>query len=182
MINFLMDHVLSGPEIERIADAIMEYQRKEQDSSPLRAMEQDLRSVERKITNINNAIADGIWNSSTSVVLSGLEETAANLRRSIESRKYAEGKLMDRDFVLFFLTKFSTMNRLDQHDRKILINVFLNSVYVYDDHFRIFVNTSDTDVIIPFSDLPPDCSDSVSVGLPVQIHPNTLIIQYVVRV
>ena len=181
VINFLMDHVLSGPEIERIADAIMEYQKQEQESSPLRAMEQDLRAVERKISNINNAIADGIWNSSTSVVLSGLEETAANLRRSIESRKYAEGKVMDRDFVLFFLTKFSTMNRLDAHDRKILINVFLNSVYVYDDHFRIFVNTSDTDVIIPFSDLPPDCSDNVSVGLPVQIHPNTLVIQYVVR-
>ena len=181
IINYLLDHVLSGPEIERVADAIMEYQQKEQDSSPLRAMEQDLRAVERKISNINNAIADGIWNSSTSVVLSGLEETAATLRRSIESRKYAEGKLMDRDFVLFVLTKFSTMNRLDQHDRKILINVFLNSVYVYDDHFRIFVNTSDTDMIIPFSDLPPDCSDNVSLGLPLQIHPNTLIIQYVVR-
>ena len=100
-------------------------------------------------------------------------------------RKYAEGKLMDRDFVLFFLTKFSTMNRLDAHDRKILINVFLNSVYVYDDHYRIFVNTSDDCVTIPFSDLPPD-DPAVRIAFPQSCQPKyirtTPIIQYVVRV
>ena len=184
VINFLMDHVLSGPEIERIADAVMEYQRKQQDSSPLRAMESELRETERKISNTNRAIAEGIFTSSTIIMLQDLEKTAASLRLSIESRKYAEGKLLDRDFVLFFLTQFSTMNRLDPHDRKVLIRVFLNSIYVYDDHYRIFINTSDSDTIIPFSDLPPDDS-SVRITSPLLCQPKyirtTPLIQYIVR-
>ena len=182
VINFLLDHVLTGPEMERIADAIMEFQRKEQDSSPLRAMEQQLRETERKIDNINRAIAEGVFSASTASMLQSLESTASDLRLSIESRRYAEGRLMDRDFVLFFLTGFSTMNRLDPHDRKILIKVFLNSIYVYDDHYRILVNTSDTETVIPFSDLPPDPprSDKVCSVLPMQTHPNTVLVQYVV--
>ena len=183
VVNFLLDHVLSGPEMERIADAILEYQQHEQDSSPLRAMEKELQETERKISNTNRAIAEGIFISSTIDMLHQLQDTAASLRLSIESRKYAEGKILDRDFILFFLTGFTTMDRTDPHDRRTLINVFLNSVYVYDDHYRILVNTSDADISIPFQDLPPEpsCSDSVCSVLPVRTHPNTLLVQYVVR-
>ena len=162
----------------------MEYQRKQKDSSPLRAMESELRETERKISNTNRAIAEGIFTSSTVTMLQDLENTAASLRRSIESRKYAEGKLLDRDFVLFFLTQFSTMDRTDPHDRKILIKVFLNSIYVYDDHFRIFINTSDNQTIIPFSDLPPD-DPTVRTSFPTLCQwkhiRTTLLIQYVIR-
>ena len=183
VINFLLDHVLSGPEMDRIADAIVEYQKQEHDSSPLRAMESELRDTERKISNTNRAIAEGIFTSSTVEMLQELEKTASSLRLSIESRKYAEGKLLDRDFILFFLTGFTTMNREDPHDRRILIKVFLNSIYVFDDHYRILVNTSDNETIIPFADLPPEpeCSDSISPGLPLEIHPNTVLVQYVIR-
>ena len=169
--------------MELIADAIMEYQRQEADSSPLRAMEKELRDTERKISNTNRAIAEGIFTGSTVSMLQELEKTAASLRLSIESRKYAEGQLLDRDRVLFFLTAFASMDRTDPHDRKTLINVFLNSVYVYDDHYRILVNTSDNETIIPFADLPPDsqCSDSVCLVLPTETHPNHVVIQYVVR-
>jgi len=183
VINFLLDHVLSGPEMERIADAIMEYQRKESDSSPLRAMERELQETERKISNTNRAIAEGIFTGSTVAMLQQLEKTAADLRLSIESRKYAEGQLLDRDRVFFFLTAFSTMDRTDPHDRRTLVHVFLNSVYVYDDHCRILVNTSDDDSIIPFADLPPEPSgsDIVCSVLPPATHPNHVLIQYVVR-
>ena len=183
VVDFLLDHVLSGPEMELIADAIMEYQKKQQDSSPLRAMESELRETERKIINTNRAISEGIFTSSTITMLQDLEKTAASLRLSIESRKYAEGKLLDRDFVLFFLTQFSTMDRTDPHDRRTLIKVFLNSIYVFDDHYRILVNTSDNDTIIPFQDLPPEpsCSDTVCSVLPTKIHPNTVLVQYIVR-
>lgn len=183
VINFLMDHVLSGPEMERIADMILEYQKKEADSSPLRSMEKELKDVERKISNTNRAIAEGVFSTSTITMLHTLENTAASLRLSIESRKYAEGQLLDRDRILFFLTGFSRMNREDPHDRRLLIRLFLNSVYVYDDHYRILVNTSDDDTIIPFADLPPEpeCSDSVSCSLLKRTHPNTILMEFTVR-
>ena len=183
VISFLLDHVLTPSEMERIADAIMEHQRKEQESSPLRAMEKELQETVRKIANINNAIAEGIYTSSTAAMLQQLEDTAASLRRSVDSRRYAEGQLMDRDFVLFFLAKFAGMDRSDPRDRKLLINTFLNSVYVYDDHYRIFINTSDNPTTIPFSDLPPD--DPVRTDSPTVCqckHARTFpVLQYIVR-
>ena len=183
VINFLLDQVLSGPEMERIADMILEYQKKEADSSPLRAMEKELQDVERKISNTNRAIAEGVFSTSTITMLHNLENTAASLRLSIESRRYAEGQLLDRDRILFFLTTFSRMNREDPHDRRLLIRLFLNSVYVYDDHYRILVNTSDDDTIIPFADLPPEekSSDSVSCRLLKLIHPNSVLMEFSVR-
>ena len=183
VINFLLDHVLSESEMERIADMILDYQKKEADSSPLRSMESELKDVERKISNTNRAIAEGVFSSSTITMLHTLENTAASLRLSIESRKYAEGQLLDRDRILFFLSTFSQMNRQDPHDRRLLIRTFLNSVYVYDDHYRILVNTSDDDTIIPFADLPPEeeCSDSVSCRLLKLTHPNSVLMEFSVR-
>ena len=187
IINFLLDHVLTGPMIEQIADLILEYQKNEAASSPLRSMEQELASVERKITNTNRAISEGVFTGSTLAMLKTLENTSATLRLSIESRKFAEAQLLDRDKILYFLTAFADMDRTDPHDRRTLIRVFLNSVYVYDDHLRILVNTSDNDTIIPLKDLPPEpdsgpkCSDSYSWGLLKPSHPNTLLVEYIVR-
>ena len=122
----------------------------------VRKMEKQLKETERKIENINKAIAEGAYSSSTGTMLRALENTAAQLRLSIESRKYAEGQLMDRDRILFYLTTFSRLNREDPHDRRLLIRTFLNAVYVYDDHLRVLVNTSDECVQIPFEELPPE--------------------------
>lgn len=182
VVNFLLDHVLSGPEMERIAESILDYQKKQAASSPIRSMESELRSTERKISNVNRAIAEGVFSSSTLEMLHQLEATASSLRLSIEARRYAEGQLLDRSRILFFLNGFATMDRADPHDRRTLINVFLNCVYVYDDHFRILVNTSDNETVVPFSDLPPEpeSSDSVSPGLLLQTHPNSLVVQYVI--
>lgn len=168
VINFLLDHVLAGPETERIADCVLKAMKERADSSPLRAMENELRDTERRISNTNRAIAEGVFTSSTLEMLRDLENTAASLRLSIESHRYAEGQLLDRDRILFFLSQFRNLDRKDPHDRSFLINTFVNSVYVYDDHFRVLVNATEASVQIPFKDLPPDepCSDSVSPGVP----------------
>lgn len=180
VFNFLLDSVLSGPNIEKIADAILEAQKQRSSASPLRAMESELANTERKISNTNRAIAEGIFSSSTIEMLHSLEETAASLRLSIESRRYAEGQLLDRDRIIFFLTQFSSLDRNNTEDRRFLINTFLNAVYVYDDHLKIVVNTSEISAQLPLSDLPPDspCSDNVCSVLLPQIHPNSVLLMY----
>ena len=183
VINFLLDDVLSGPHIEEIADTILDAQKQRASASPIRSMESELRETERKISNTNRAIAEGVFSSSTIEMLNALEETASRLRLSIEARRYAEGQLMDRDRIIYFLTGFSNLDRSNLSDRRFLIRTFLNSVYVYDDHLRILVNTSENDIQIPLESLPPEpeSSDTIfSVLLP-EIHPNSAIVSYVVR-
>lgn len=178
VVSFVLDHVLSDAEIGKIADAVMALQAEELKRSPLAAMEAEHREVTKKIDNINNAIAAGIWNSSTSVMLKGLEDEAETLRVSIETLRYSQAQLIDRDRVLFFLHRFTAGDRNDPLLRHSIIETFINSVYVYDDHLKIIINNVEGNERIPFSDLPPECSEDNNSGLPTVSHPNPRITIY----
>ena len=183
VISFLLDQVLSGPETEKIADAVEQAMKERADASPLRAMESELRDTERKISNTSRAIAEGGTTVTLVSMLRSLEDTAASLRISIDARRYAESKLLDRDQILFFLQQFSHLDRTDPHDRKFLIRVFLNSVYVYDDHLLILINATESTLQLSFSDIPDDLkgSDSVSCVLLYAIQTNSLAVAFVLR-
>jgi len=178
VVSFVLDHVLSDAEIGKIADAVMALQAEELKRSPLAAMEAEHREVTKKIDNINNAIASGIWNSSTSVMLKGLEDEAETLRVSIETLRYSQAQLVDRDRVLFFLHQFTKGDRDDPLLRRKVIDTFVNSVYVYDDHLKIVINNVEGNNRIPLADLPPECSESDNSGLPTVLHPNPRITIY----
>ena len=178
VVSFVLDHVLSDAEIGKIADAVMALQAEEMKRSPLAAMETEHREITKKIDNINNAIAAGIWNSSTSVKLKELEDAAETLRVSIETLRYSQAQLIDRDRVLFFLHRFTIGDRNDPLLRRSIIETFINSVYVYDDHLKIIINNVEGNERIPFSDLPPECSESDNSGLPDVSHPNPRITIY----
>lgn len=177
VVDFVLDHVLSEENIGRTADAIMALQEEEMKSSPLASMEAEYRETKKKIDNINNAIAAGIWNSSTSAMLKDLEDAADSLRQSVEMLRYSQSQLLDRDRVIFFLHRFTKSDRSDPLLRRHVIDTFLNTVYVFDDHLDIVTNNREGNERFPLSDLSPDpfpdCSDSFMSGVPAVLHPNT---------
>ena len=178
VVSFVLDQVLCDEEIGRIADAVMALQAEEMKRSPLAAMEAEYAETKKKIDNINNAIAAGIWNSSTSVMLKELEDAAESLRSSIEPLRYSQSQLMDRDRVLFFLHRFTTGDRNDPLLRRSIIDTFINSVYVFDDHLKIVINNVEGNRRLPLADLPPDSSDTDNSGLPDVSRPNPRITIY----
>ena len=182
VVSFVLDHVLRDSEIEKIADAVMALQADEMKSSPLAAMEAEHREITKKIDNINNAIAAGIWNSSTSVKLKELEDAAETLRVSIETLRYSQSQLLDRDRVLFFLHRFTTGDRNDPLLRRSIIETFINAVYVYDDHLRIVINNVEGNERIPLADLPDESSDNDNSGLPIVSRPNPRITIYQIAI
>ena len=178
VVDFVLDHVLSDAQIEKTADAVMALQAEEMKASPLAAMEAERAEVMKKIQNINNAIAAGIWNSSTSAMLRDLEDQAVDLRVSCETLRYSQAQLMDRDRVLFFLRRFTKGDRTDPALRRHIIETFVNAVYVFDDHLKLVINNCENNERIPLADLPPDCSDSVPSGVLIVTHPNTRVTVY----
>ena len=180
VIDFVLDHVLSDDQIEKTVDVIMALQAEEMKSSPLAAMEAEYAEVKKKIRNINDAIAAGIWNSSTSAVLKELEDQAEDLRVSVETLRYSQSQLLDHDRVLFFLHRFTKGDRNDPLLRRHVIDTFINAVYVFDDHLDIVTNNREGNQRFPLEDLPDpsECSDSVSSGVPSVLHPNTRITIY----
>ena len=182
VISFVLDYVLSDAQIQKTVDAIIALQAEELKSSPLSAMEAELSEVQKKIDNINDAIAAGIWNSSTSSRLKVLEDSAETLRQNVETLRYSQTQLMDPDRVRFFLHRFTNGNRDDPLLRRHIIETFINSVYVFDDHLDIVTNNIDGNTRVPLEDLPDDfpeeSSDILNSGLPVVSRPNSRITVY----
>ena len=181
VIGFILDHVLSDEHIEKTADAVLALQAEEMKHSPLSAMEAEHAEVLKKIRNINDAIAAGIWNASTSAMLKDLEDNAENLRVSIETLKYSQAQLLDKDRVLFFLHQFTKGDRSDPSLRRHIIETFVNAVYVYDDHLKIVTNNCEGNQRVPLEALPL-CSDNDNNGVPTVTHPNFRITIYSVAI
>ena len=184
VVDFVLDHVLSDEQIEQTADAVMALQAEELKRSPLAAMESERSEILKKIQNINNAIAAGIWNSSTSAMLKDLEDQAEDLRVSVETLRYSQAQLLDRDRVIFFLHRFTKGDRNDPLLRRHVIETFVNAVYVYDDHLKLVINNCEGNQRVPLADLPEDSpgSDNVTDGVLFVTHPNTRVTVYRIAV
>lgn len=182
VLDFVYDRCLSGPEREKIADAIIQAQREYDKSSPRAALESELKDTEKRISNINDAIEQGIWNSSTSLRLKSLEDSAESLRRSLAELDFSRAQLLDRNRILFFLDKMSKYDRNNPDRQKQLIQTFINSVFVYDDKLKIVINAVEGNSTISLSDLPSEGSDSETLSPPFVSHPNRRIVIYTIPI
>lgn len=178
VVDFVLDYVLSDEQIEKTADAVMKLQAEEATVSPLGAMEAEYAEIKKQIDNINNAIAAGIWNASTSQKLKTLEDSAETLRFSIDSLKYSQEQLLDHDRVIFFLRQFTKGDRNDPLLRRHIIETFINAVYLYDDHVDIVTNNVENNDRFKLDAVPDECSDDNMLGVPIVLHPNTLVTIY----
>ena len=178
VISFVLDYVLSDSQIEKTADVVMALQAEEMKTSPLAAMEAEYEEAKKKVDNVNKAIAAGIWNASTASMLKELEDEAETLRVSCETLRYSQSQLLDRDRVLFFLRQFTKGDRSDPLLRRHIIETFINAVYVFDDHLKLVINNCENNERFPLDDLPDDCSDNDTSGVPNVLHPNTQVTIY----
>lgn len=181
VLNFIYNHCLSGPEQEKIADAILAAQKEYDKTSPRAALEAELKETERKIANVNNAIENGIWNASTSVRLKSLEDSAASLRASIAELDFSQSQLLDRDRILYFLHRMAGYDRNNPDRQRQLIQTFINAVFVYDDKLKIVINAVENTSTVTLETV-SQCSDSDSVGVLTIPHPNTRVVVYTVAV
>ena len=182
VVDFILDHVLSDEQIEKTADAVMALQAEELRHSPLAAMEAERKEVLAQIDNINNAIAAGVWSSTTVVKLRELEASAETLRVSIDTLRFSQSQLIDRDRVLFFLHRFTKGNRNDPLLRRHIIETFVNAVFVFDDHLTLVINNVEGNQRIPLEALPPDGSDKSNTGVLFVTHPNSRVTVYRIAV
>ena len=182
VLDFIYDRCLTGPEQEKIADAILEAQKAYDQSSPRAAMQEELKATEKKINNINDAIAEGIWNSSTSIRLKALEDSAEKLRSSLAEMEFSRSQLLDRDRILFFLQKMAKYNR-DNPDRQYqLIQTFVNAVFVFDDgRLKIAINAVEGQATVQLGDV-IESSDNDPIGVLSGSHPNPRVLIYTIAV
>ena len=161
VVNATMAKVMDDNFVEYIADAVMDLQGKE--SSELPALRKQLEETERGITNMLNAIQMGIINQSTKQRLDELEERKKDIELHIIQEEIKK-PLLSREDVTFWICRFRKLDVSKLDERRRLIDSFVNSVTIFDDHILITFNYKEGETRLNFSDI--ESSDLKSVGGP----------------
>ena len=158
VIDETMKIVMDDKAIEAIVPMVMDLQEQENTSLPL--YEKQLQEANKGIQNLLNAIQQGVLTPSTKSRLEELEANKEDLEIKIASEKLVSPKL-DAEFVKFWLHRFRKLDVRQQSHRKMLIDTFINAIYLYDDKIIITFNYKDTTTTITFEDVKGsdlDCS------------------------
>lgn len=138
VVGELVKLIHSDGFIEEVADKVMEYQKREKDRTALNALEARQKENEKAINNMMAAIEAGIITPSTKSRLMELESERANIEKGIARELLSEPQI-ERDQILFFLERFRNGDLDDEEYRIMLVDTFLNSVYLYDDDKLVLV-------------------------------------------
>ena len=116
------------------------------------------RNADTAIQNLLNAIRQGILTKSTKGRLEKLEATKEKLETKIACEKLAKPKV-SAEFMTFWLHRFRKLDVRQKSHRKMLIDTFINAIFLYDDKMVITFNYKDGTDTITFDDLKTALAD-----------------------
>lgn len=130
--------VNSNEFINEVADKVFKYQERERDRSVLDALESRKKENEKAISNMLAAIEAGIITPITKTRLMELESERANVDKGI-AREQIKEPTLTREQIALYLERFKNREVDDESYQLMLIDTFLNSVFLYDDDKLVLV-------------------------------------------
>ena len=132
-----MDMLLDDKQVLRLIDLVMDLQKKENTALPL--LQKQLKETNKAIENLLNAIQQGIFNNLTKERLDTLEQTKSDLETKIAQEEMLRPQLT-REQVAFWMDKFRNLDVSVYEQRQLLVDTFVNSIYLHDDKLIIGFN------------------------------------------
>lgn len=139
IVEAALNHVLKPEVMGWIADAVMAYQARQENSAVLVGLRDDLKETKKSIDNMLKAIEAGIITESTKERLVQLESEKKRIENAICMEETSLTHV-DRDFLMYWMERFRGGSVNDASFRRKVIQSFVNSVYLWDDHLRIAFN------------------------------------------
>ena len=150
VVNATMKMLMSDTTIDAIVSALMTLQDAENVNLPL--YEKQLKETNVAINNLLNAIQSGILNRSTKERFDQLEATRDELENKIAVEKLARPRITEEQ-LRFFLDRFRKLDVRQLSHRRMLIDTFINAVFLYDDKLVLTYNFREGTETITFDDL-----------------------------
>ena len=150
VVGETMKMVMDDKAIEAIVSMLMDLQDRDNVNVPL--YEQQLREADTAISNLLNAIQQGILTRSTKERLEELENRRDELENRLACEKLAKPKV-SAEFMTFWLHRFRKLDVRQQSHRKMLIDTFINAIFLYDDKMVITFNYKEGTKTITFAEL-----------------------------
>ena len=150
VVSATMKMLMNDATIDAIVSALMTLQDAENTALPL--YEKQLREVKSSIDNLLNAIQQGIFTRSTKERLDELETLRDELENKIAVEKLAKPRITEEQ-LRFFLERFRKMDVTRKSQRKMLIDTFVNAIFLYDDKMVLTYNFHESTETITFGEL-----------------------------
>lgn len=151
VIAATMEMIMDDAAIEAIVSMLMDLQ--EQDNSNIPLYEQQLQETNTAIRNLLNAIQQGILTKSTKERLEELEAAKEELEQRLDYEKLSKPPKVSAEFMTFWLHRFRKLDVTKQSHRKMLIDTFINAIYIYDDKMLLTFNYKDGTKTITFGEV-----------------------------
>lgn len=161
VIATIMELITEDDVIEELADRIFDLQNSETHASV--SIQAQIAEVDKKLNNLIEAMAQGIFSQATKKVLDDLEEQKKNLEIEL-FRTEVKNPLLTKEQILFSLYNYRKLDLTTTNGRQRLIDGFVNSIYLYDDHFIITFNYKNQSKTVSFDEV--NSSSLTSTGSP----------------
>ena len=159
VIKETMAMLMDDDMIEAIVSMMMRLQ--DEESTDLPIYEKQLRETETAIDNIITAIMGGISSKALQTKLAQLEAAKEEILIRIDEEKLEKPKI-SADFMTFWLHKFRKLDVTKEAHRQMLVDTFVNAVFLYDDKLLLTFNFKDGTRTITFSDVETATTESGS--------------------
>lgn len=143
VVRETMHRILNPEKIKQVAKNCMDvYQREFAQNNELLYLQKNLVEITKSINNMLNAIEQGIITPTTKKRLMDLENNKIDLEYKISEESTRTPELTE-EHIIFMLSKFQRgSDELFENYQEELIDCFINSVYLYEDHLYITYNLS----------------------------------------
>lgn len=142
--------VLNDPVIEHLTDLILEAQ--SQENTRLPVLKEQLRDTEKRLSNLLEAIEQGILTSTTKQRLNELEARRSDLKASILEEEL-QRPVLSREQILFWFERFRQKDVSDPAYQRQIIDNFVNSVYIFEDRVVLNFNFKENAKTIPLREV-----------------------------
>ena len=150
VISHLVDLIMDDDFINNFSQVAYDTQSIE--SSITTALKNQLAETEKGIENLINAVQMGIFSESTRQRLNDLEETKRKLQESIVQEELGS-PVFTLEEIRAFLMSYRKLDFNSLKGKRTLVDRFLNSVVVYDDHILISINYKDKSKRVDFKEI-----------------------------
>jgi len=144
------DYVLRDEVIDQLADKIVAIQKQENVRIPF--LQKKLDDIDKRIGNLINSIEEGLAHASIKQRLDDLEADKADVEIALAQEKI-EKTLLTKEQIVFWISRFKDGDIDDPAYRKDLVDIFINSVFFYEDRIVITFNWKDGSKTVALAEL-----------------------------
>lgn len=158
VIDNILNKVLNTALTDKIIDTIMKIQDSAKEHPEIALLKSSLTEVEKRISNLLNAMEQGVITTSTKDRLEELEGMQTTIRAELAEAELNNRKISRSELQIFF-KNLRSIDIKDYSSKRTLIDTFVNKILLWDDKIIIIYNF--TPMLDSKNDLPEEELDNI---------------------